>query len=338
VSCETVADPSLRAPTDAIVRVDLSGICGSDLHVYHERERGLDRGTVMGHEFVGEIVETGSAVRARKRGERVLSPFSTSCGRCFFCKGGLTSRCASGQLFGWVEGGEGLHGAQAELVRVPLADATLLPMPEDVTAEEALLLGDVLSTGYYCARQAGVNADGVYAVVGCGPVGLMAIVGARELGASKIIAVDSIAERLDLARSFGAVPIDYKSQDPREPILELTEGRGADAVLEVVGNAAAHRLAFDLVRAGGTISVVGVHNEAEFAFDPAEAYAKNLTYRVGRCPARHLMNELIPMVQAKRYDLASIVSHRMPLERAADGYRLFDAKTDGCTKIVLARS
>jgi threonine dehydrogenase-like Zn-dependent dehydrogenase len=163
----------------------------------------------------------------------------------------------------------------------------------------------------------------------------MAIVGARELGAGIIFALDSVPERLELARSFGALPIDYTSQDPREPVLEQTEGRGADAILEVVGNAAAHRLAVDLVRAGGTISVVGVHNEEQFAFTPAEAYDKNLTYRVGRCPARRIMDELIPVVQSKRHKLSSIVSHRTPLERAVAGYRMFDEKTDGCTKVIL---
>ena len=332
---ESVDDPTLREPTDAVVQVELSAICGSDLHVYHEREKGLDRGTVMGHEFVGEIVETGRGVTSLARGDRVLSPFTTSCGRCFFCRRGLTSRCTEGQLFGWVQDGRGLDGAQAEYVRVPLADSTLSPIPEGVSTEEALLLGDVLTTGFFAARSAEVRPEGVYAVLGCGPVGLSAIVGAREHGAETVVAIDSVAERLELASRFGATPINYRSSDPLAAVREMTEGRGADAVLEVVGSAAAHRLAVDLVRPGGTISVVGVHNEEQFAFTPAQAYDKNLTYRVGRCPARHLMEEVIPVVQRKTHDLTAIISHRLPLERGVEGYRMFDEKREGCTKVVL---
>lgn len=332
---DTIPDPAIERPTDVIVRVRLTAICGSDLHVYHGLEQGLDLGTVMGHEFVGEIVDTGSEVRRLKRGDAVLSPFSTSCGRCFFCREGLTSRCASGSLFGWVENGEGLQGAQAELVRIPLADATLLPVPTDVTTDEALLLGDVLSTGYYCAQQADVSPGGTYAVLGCGPVGLSAIIGARELGAEEIYAIDCIAERLSLAEAFGATPVDFLRDNPADRLLRATDGRGADAVLEVVGNAAAHRSAVDLVRPGGTISVVGVHNESQFAFSPTEAYDKNLTYRVGRCPARHVAEWLIPVVRSKKYDLSAIISHRLPLEQGAAAYPMFDEKRDGCTKVVL---
>ena len=154
IRCESVHDPEIREASDVIVRIELAAICGSDLHVYHEREKGLDHGTVMGHEFVGEVVEAGAAAGNIAKGTRVLSPFSTSCGDCFYCRAGLTARCRRGELFGWVEKGRGLHGAQAQYVRVPLADGTLVPVPNEVSAEEALLLGDVLSTGYSCAKRA----------------------------------------------------------------------------------------------------------------------------------------------------------------------------------------
>lgn len=332
---ETVDDPRLIEPTDALVRVQSTAICGSDMHVYHGRERGLDPGTVMGHEFVGEVVETGKAVRAIRAGDRVFSPFTTSCGACAPCRRGLTARCVRGQLFGWVHEGRGLQGAQAEWVRVPLADSTLVVIPAGVTPEEALLLGDVLSTGYFCARSAGVQPSGVYAVVGCGPVGLMAVVGARELGAETLFALDSVPDRLERARAFGATPVDIRSTDARALILEATDGCGADAVLEVVGSPEAGRSAYDLVRAGGTISVVGVHNEDRLAFTPAEAYDKNLTYTVGRCPARSVLEQLIPVVQQKKYDLASVFTHRLRLAQGAEAYEIFDEKRDGCTKIVL---
>ena len=332
---ETVPDPQILAPRDVIVRVRLCAICGSDMHVYHGRERGLDHGTVMGHEFVGEVVELGHEVSAFKNGDRVVSPFSTSCGRCHYCRIGLTARCVEGQLYGWVEGGAGLHGAQAEYVRVPLADSTLLAIPEEIDEQDALLAGDVLATGFFCASNAEVGPERVTAVVGCGPVGLMAIVGAREQGAEKLYAIDRIPERLALAERFGATPVNFEQQDPVAILREATEGRGADSVLEVVGSPDAGKLAYDLVRPGGTISVVGVHNEDRFAFSPADAYDKNLTYRVGRCPARHLMPRLLPLLRSRKYDLASVLSHRMSLDRGAEAYALFDKKEDGCTKVVL---
>jgi len=331
---ESVEDPRIKSPTDAIVRVEQAAICGSDMHLYHEREPAPDAGTVMGHEFVGEVVEAGPEVGGITRGVRVLSPFSTSCGSCFYCRSGLTARCVHGQLFGWVQEGRGLQGGQAEYVRVPLAASTLVALPEDVLPEEGLLLGDVLSTGYHCAKMAGVEPGGIYAVVGCGPVGLMAVVGARVLGAERIFAIDSVPDRLERARAYGATPVDFSRQNPVEVLHEATDGQGADAVLEVVGSADALRSAYDLVRPGGTVSVVGVHHQG-FAFSPSEAYDKNLTFRIGRCPARHVLQELIPVVQQKRFDLASVLSHRLPLDRGVEGYRLFDERRDGCTKVLL---
>jgi threonine dehydrogenase-like Zn-dependent dehydrogenase len=193
----------------------------------------------------------------------------------------------------------------------------------------------VLSTGYFCAERAGIEPGGVYVVLGCGPVGLCAIVGVREHGADNVFAVDRVPERLSRAAAFGARTIDLRTEDPRAVVGEATEGRGADAVLEGVGSPSAHRLAADLVRPGGTISVVGVHHESGFSFTPAEAYDKNLTYRVGRCPARRLMEQLISLVQRGEYDLASLISHRMELSEGVEAYRMFDEKLDGCVKVAL---
>jgi threonine dehydrogenase-like Zn-dependent dehydrogenase len=335
VAVESVRDPELRGSDDAIVKTRLTAICGSDLHVYLERERGLAPGTVMGHEFLGEVVEVGRDVKAVRAGDLVVSPFTTSCGRCFFCRRGLTCRCERGQLFGWVEDGLGLQGAQSDYVRVPLADSTLVKLPEGIEEEPALFLGDVLATGFFCADMACVEPGGVYAIVGCGPVGLLAIVGARELGAERIFALDLQPERLALAKRFGATPIAVSADDPVERLRDETEGRGADAVLEVVGSPQATRLAADLVRPGGIISAVGVHTEPAFAFSPVEAYDKNLTYRAGRCPARHYLERLIPMVQDKKYDLTSIISHRLPLSEGPRGYEIFEKKLEGCTKVIL---
>ncbi len=335
IKYEYVSDPQIEHPKDLIIKVLLSAICGSDLHVYHERETGLDYGTVMGHEFVGEIVEVGKEVKKFQKGDVVASPFTTNCGECFYCKIGLTARCIKGQLFGWVEDGFGLHGGQAEYVRVPFGDSTLLRLPEDVSLEEGLFLGDIFSTGYFCAEMAEINPEGTYAIVGCGPVGLLAIFAARDFGAEKIYAIDSVPERLTMAEKFGAIPLNYQTENPIALIQELTDGRGADAVLEVVGSQDAGRLAFDLVRPGGIISTVGVHTEKNIAFSPVEAYNKNITYKIGRCPARYYMEKLLPIVQSKKYDLKAIISHHLPLAKGVRGYEIFDEKLENCIKLVL---
>ena len=332
---ETVSDPSLLAPTDAIVAVRLAAICGSDLHVWHGRETGLDAGTVMGHEFLGEVVELGREVSGLKRGDLVVSPFTTSCGACFYCRHGLPARCTRGQLFGWVERGAGLHGGQAELVRVPLADTTLFPVPPGLAPEAGLLLGDVLATGWHAAVMGGVSPGAVCAVVGCGPVGLMAVVAAHELGAERIFALDTVPERLALAARFGATPVDLRQQDPVAVLRDATEGRGADAVLEAVGSPEATTLAFDLARPGGTLAAVGVHHEAAFPFSPGAAYDKNLTYRIGRCPVRHYMERLLPVAQRREAELAALFTHQLPLDQSPEGYRIFDGKTEGCIKVAL---
>ncbi|MDZ7266668.1 MAG: alcohol dehydrogenase family protein [candidate division KSB1 bacterium] len=335
IRCESLPDPALQAPTDVIVKVHLAGLCGSDLHIYHGREKGLDPGTVMGHEFVGEIAEVGREVEKFKRGDRVLAPFTTNCGKCFYCHRGLTARCPHGQLFGWVQNGAGLQGGQAEFVRVPLADATLLKMPAEALPEEALLLGDAFSTGYFCAEMAQLDPRATCAVIGCGPVGLMAILAARHLGAERIYAIDAIPERLALAQDFGAIPVNFHQENPVDIVRAVTEGRGADAVLEIVGNESALRLAMALVRPGGIIAAAGVHHEAQFAFTPAEAYDKNLTYRTGRCSARYYAGRLLSLLQQRKHELARLISHRLPLAQGAQAYQIFAEKQDGCIKVIL---
>jgi len=340
VAVESVPDPAIEVPTDVIVRTRLTAICGSDLHVYLGRETGNDLGTPMGHEFLGEVVDVGADVTKLKRGDVIVSPFTTNCGACFYCQQGLTCRCTQGQLYGWVENGNGLPGAQAEYVRVPLADATAFKIPDGVPdvrdAVPALFLGDILATGFYCAEMAEVRPGGTYAVVGCGPVGLLAIVGARELGAEKVFALDVVPERLALAESFGATAVHAIDQDAKALLREATDGRGADSVLEVVGSPDATRLAVELVRPGGVVSAVGVHTEPNFAFSPGEAYDKNLTYRAGRCPVRHYMERLLPLVQSRKYDLGAIVSHQLPLIDGVRGYQLFEQKLENCTKVILS--
>ena len=331
---DTVPDPKIIQPDDAIVKVELTAICGSDLHVYHGREKGLDPGTVMGHEFIGEVAAVGAAVQCFRPGERVFSPFFSACGHCYNCESDLSCRCERGHLFGWVAQGQGLQGAQAEYVRVPLADSTLHAISKDLSPEAALLLCDILPTGFFCAEMASPKPDGVYVVIGCGPVGLMAILGLRELGAERIHAIDLIAERRRHAQAFGALPLDPRSA--LDALLAETGGRRADAVLEVVGHPAAQRLAYDMVRPGGTISTVGVHTSEAFAFSPVDLYDKNLSYRTGRCPVQRYVPRLIGVLQSGKCQATDIITHRWPLSSGEEGYRVFDEKRDGCLKMVLA--
>jgi len=335
VNYQSVPDPVILQPDDAIVQITMAGICGSDLHVYHGRETGLDEGTVMGHELVGIVVEKGNAVKNFHNGSRVLSPFTTSCGECYYCRIGLTCRCEKGNLLGWVQDGHGLHGAQAQYIRVPMADSTLVPLSNDLSEEKGLLLGDIFSTGYFCADNAGINENGVYAIIGCGPVGLMAVVAAKHLKAGKLFAIDHIPERLQQAKEFGAIPLNPGIIDVKEQILNVTNGRGADAVMEVVGSPDALRLAIDLLRPGGTISSVGVHAAKNFSFSPGEAYDKNLIYKIGRCPARYYAEKLLREEIVQLYAIENIITHSFALQDGARAYEVFDKKMDNCIKPVL---
>ncbi len=332
---QSVTEPQILQPTDAIVQITLSSICGSDLHVYHGRETGIDEGTVMGHEFVGTVVETGNAVKKFHKGARVLSPFTTSCGRCFYCRIGLTCRCEKGNLFGWVQSGHGLHGAQAQYIRVPMADTTLVSLSNDLSEEKGLLLGDIFSTGYFCAENAGINNKGTYVIIGCGPVGLMTILAAKDLGAENLFAFDHSNERLQMAKEFGAIPVNPLTTDARSTIGNATNGRGADAVMEVVGSSDALRLAINLLRPGGTISSVGVHTAQNFSFSPGEAYDKNLVYKIGRCPAHYYAERLLREQVIQRYPAEKIITHHFSLTDGAKAYDVFDKKMDNCIKAVL---
>ena len=330
-----VPDPTLVDPRDALVIPLRAAICGSDLHAVQGREKGLDPGTVLGHEIYGEVLEVGSDVQGIRPGDRVVAPFTTSCGECPPCLSGLTARCELGQLFGWSSNGQGLQGTQADLLRVPLADSTLVSVPPGVSGARALLSGDVLSTGMFCALQAGAADCQVLAVVGAGPVGLMAALCALHLGAAQVFVLDSIAERLELAARFGATPLSIVDGAAERELLALTEGRGVDAVCECVGSPAASRASIDLLRPGGTLSAVGVHTEVSFAFSPGEAYDKNLTYRAGRCPARALMDTTLPLALDPSWPLEELFTHRVPLEHGAEAYRIFGAREEGCVKVLL---
>jgi alcohol dehydrogenase len=324
-------DPAIEAPGDALVSVRRAGICGSDLHPYHGREP-IAFGIVPGHEAAGDVLEVGPAVSSFQPGDRVFLPFTTSCGRCGPCGSGLSARCEAGQLFGWAAPGvdtpAGLGGTQAETVRVPLADTTLLALSDDQTYEDGVLLGDNFTTGYYCARQGGDLSGGLVVVVGCGTVGLSALVSARHLGARSVIAVDPVPVRREAAMRLGA----ERAVPPDEP------PEGARVVLEAVGSEAARRLAWEVAAPGATISSVGVATGG-YGFSPAEQYDKNLTVRGGRCPVRSLVPEILEALRRETLELptASLVEQPpIALEDGPAAYRKFAARTGPARKPILA--
>lgn len=341
---EDLPEPQIEDQRDVIVQVERAGICGSDLHQYHGRERVGD-GTIPGHEFVGKVVAVGSQVSAFQIGERVFSPFTTCCGHCFFCQQGLSARCEVWQFFGYQpppgtdDGGRGLQGAQAELIRVPLADTTLVKLPATVSVEEAMLLGDNFSTGFFCADQGDVTPGGVTVVLGCGAVGLSAVAAARYLGAETVIAVDGVASRRERAGQLGALTATPEEAFDVVQELAAENGQGgAGSVLEAVGMPAAQQLAFELVRPGGVISAVGMHTSAQFTFSPEDAYNRNLTYRAGRCPVRSYLDRLVPPVEsgALQLPVAQIVTDaRVPIADGAAAYRRFSHREADCVKILL---
>ena len=326
-------DPKILHPLDAIVQVQQAGLCGSDLHPYFGREAGLDPGTVMGHEFVGVVVETGQdAKKTLPKGTRVCAPFTTNCGHCYYCKSQLSARCEHSQLFGWRQNNSGLHGGQAELVRVPLAAATLLPIDDDIDNETALLLGDNLSTARFCVNMLQPERSGTYVVIGCGTVGLLTIAWALRLGIENVFAVDLVASRRKQAEVLGAKALTPGAAESE--VLQSTAGRGADGVMELVGLPAAQELAYRLVRPGGTMSVIGCHCSPGFAFSPSDAYDKNLTYRTGRCPARSLMPGIAEELKSQPFDLSWCITHHFKMDAAQTAYDVFANRQDNCIKAV----
>ncbi len=323
VALEEAPEPEIQDDGDVVVEVDAAGLCGSDLHPYFGREAGLDPGTVLGHEFTGRVVAVGSGVGLWSVGDRVVAPFTTSCGRCRLCRLGLTARCPRGRLFGWVQDGVGLHGGQARRVRVPLAEGTLVAVPTALDDALALLAGDILSTALFGVELAGVGPGDRVGVVGCGPVGLLAIRAALRRGAGAVTAVDPVPDRRAVAERFGA-----------------SAGSGADAhgtldaVVEAVGTPEATRTAARLLRPGGRLAAVGVHTEPHLALSPGELYDRNLTYAAGRCPARRFLPEALTMAAEEAALLGTLVSHRLPLSDGPEAYRRFGAREPGWHKVV----
>lgn len=374
VRVETVPDPVLAADDDLILRVTATAICGSDLHLYRGKIPDLHDGDVLGHEFMGIVEEVGSAVTRVRPGDRVVIPFVIACGECFHCRLAEYAACEttnSGRgaalnpkgllppaaLFGYSHLYGGVAGGQAEFVRVPKANIGPLRIPEGIADEQVLFLSDILPTGYQAALNAGVKPGATVAIFGAGPVGLMSAACCRLLGAETIFMVDHLRYRLDYAqRAFGVTPIDFREiEDPADYIVSQTGGRGVDACIEAVGfeaegsaleaaltavklegsSGVAIRQCIAAARRGGTVSIPGVYAGFIHGFLLGDAFDKGLTFKMGQTHVQGLMPELLAAIMEGRLDPGGIISHRMRLADAAQGYAMFDAKDDDCRKIVL---
>ncbi len=329
---EEFADPQIGAPTDAIVRMELAGICGSDLHIYHGPGFSPETGFCVGHEAVGEVVEVGGAIRRLKVGDRVMISAAVGCGQCRQCLAGHIARCERGGA-GCYGLSPALQGCQADFIRIPMADFNTAPIPEGITAEQALMLTDNLPTAYYGCLNAEIGPGKTVAVVGLGPIGLMAVEVAFVLGASKVFAIDLVPERRAIAASLGAVPVDGATA--LAEMGELTKMRRVDSVVEAAGADATVTMAIKLGGIGATVSVVGVNQSPAFPFPMGLAFFKNITFRIGTGSVQCHWPELIPLVREGRLHPERMITHRMPLSEGAEAYRLFDAREDGALKMVL---
>jgi threonine dehydrogenase-like Zn-dependent dehydrogenase len=381
VSVETVADPRIEQPTDAIVRMTSTAICGSDLHLYDVLGMYIDSGDVLGHEPMGIVEEVGTGVTHIKPGDRVVIPFNISCGHCWMCTRGFYAQCETTQvrdqgtgaaLFGYTKLYGQVPGAQAEYLRVPQAHFGPIKVPDGFADERFLFLSDVLPTSWQAVAYADVEPGCTVAVIGLGPIGQMSARIARHLGAERVIAVDSVPERLALARRHGIEVVDDSQvDDVPAAIYELTGGRGADGVIDAVGmeahgspvqefaqrsagilpdpiarkalekvgvdRMAALRTAFASVRRAGTISIIGVYGGQADPFPMLELFDKGVTIRMGQAHVKRWIDDIMPALTGDGDPLGTedLTTHRMPLDDAPHGYEIFKNKQDGCIKVVL---
>jgi 2-desacetyl-2-hydroxyethyl bacteriochlorophyllide A dehydrogenase len=331
VRVDEVGDPELTAPDEAIVRVEASGVCGSDLHIYHGRV-AIEQGFILGHEYVGTVTAVGDAVTGMKEGDRVLGCYGTACGKCFFCATGDFHQCDQRRVFGHGKTLGSLQGAQAELLLVPNADLTLRKVPEGMSDDVALFAGDVMGTGYHAVVECGVGKDDVVAVLGMGPVGLCAVQAALAAGAGAVVAVDTVGERLELARSLGAQPVHLTEEDPRAAVKALTDGRGSDSTIDAVGHPDALELACRLTRKAGTISATGVYAE-RIDVHMGIIWIKALTLKTGHANVIKHVDPVLDKLAAGDLDPTPLVTHHMSLDEAPEAYDVYDRRE--ALKIVL---
>jgi threonine dehydrogenase-like Zn-dependent dehydrogenase len=381
VSVETVPDPKIQEPTDAIVRMTSTAVCGSDLHLYDVLGMYLDKGDVLGHEPMGVVEEVGAEVTHIKAGDRVVIPFNISCGHCWMCSRGFFAQCETTQvtgrnkgaaLFGYTKLYGQVPGGQAEYLRVPQAQFGPITVPDGQPDERYLFLSDVLTTSWQAARYADIEPGDTVLVTGLGPIGQMSARIARHLGAGRVIAVDNVAERIAMAGRHGIEVLNFDTvDDVPAAVLEMTDGRGADAVIEAVGmeahgaplqsaamkaagmlpdavartatetfgvdRMAALRTAFASVRRAGTVSIIGVYGGEADPFPMMELFDKGVTLRMGQAHVKRWVEDIMPLLTGDDDPLGvdDLVTHRLPLEEAPHAYEIFKNKQDGCITVVL---
>ncbi len=330
VRVEEKPDPELTAADEAVIQVEASGICGSDLHIYHGRVP-VERGFTIGHEFVGTVLAIGEDVERVAVGDRVLGCFHTACATCSACLRGDYHRCRRGRTFGHGSKLGDLQGAQAEKLLVPRAELTLRRVPEGMSADVALFAGDVMGTGYHAVAHAGIRSGDTVAVLGLGPVGLCTVQAARSAGAVGVFAVDTVEQRLAMAAEFGATPVHLTEQDPKRVVRSATDG-GVDIVVDAVGDPAPLEMAVSLARDAGTVSGIGAYagrGEVPLGL----AWLKGLTLRLGLANVIAHVDRVLALIEAGELDPAPLVTHHMKLDEAPHAYELYDRRE--ALKIVL---
>src|SRR5947207_13668543 len=376
IRCEAVPDPKIEHPRDAVIKVTACAICGSDLHIYGGIIPSMKKGGGLGHENMGEVGEVGSENNKLKVGDRVVVPFTIACGHCFFCQNRLWSLCDNSnpnahmadKLYGYSPAGlfgyshllGGYAGGQAEYLRVPYADVGPIKVPQGLSDDQVLFLSDIFPTGYMAADFCGLKGGETVAIWGCGPVGQFAIRSAVLLGAGRILAIDTVPERLALAREAGAETIDFMKEDVYDRITELTKGRGADACIDAVGTEAEPsasldsrwdrikvatfmgtdrphvlRQAIHCCRNFGVVSIVGVYGGFLDKIPMGSAINLGLTFRMAQTPVQHYLPKLLKLIEEGKIDPSFVITHRATLEEGPELYKTFRDKKDGCIKVVM---
>lgn len=363
VKVKNVGDPKIKNDDDIIVKVTSTAICGSDLHLIHGMVPNMPTGFILGHETMGIVEEVGKEVTRVKKGDRVIVPFPVSCGHCWYCEHDLWSQCDNsnvngevGGILGYSKTYGGYDGGQAEYLRVPYANVGPTVVPEELTDEQVLFLTDILPTSYWGVDIGGVKPGDTVVVLGCGPVGLLTQKWAAFKGAERVIAVDYIDYRLQHAEKYNGVEtINFDRHDNTgEYIKEITHG-GADVVIDCVGmdgkmtvlemvesalklqggSKSAIEMATQAVRKGGTVSLVGVYGARYNMFPLGDFFARNITLKMGQCPAHSYVQPILELIREGRFDATDIITHKLPLEQGEHGYEIFDEKKDNCIKVIL---
>lgn len=331
MSLDQVPDPKILKPSDAIVRVTTSTICGTDKHIRNGGLPEVESGRVIGHEFCGEVIEIGTNVNKFKKGDQVAVSCITQCMECFYCKRGLYSRCENGS---WIFGYK-IDGCQADYVRVPYADSGMYLIPDSLTDEDVLFVGDILSTGYFGAENGNIQPGDTVAVFGSGPVGMCAMATARLWGPARIVAVDIDESRLEFALKQGWADYGLNPQkvDVTKALKDMTSGRGADVTIEANGFEPTFKGAIEGVRPGGTVSLVGVFEKPQI-LEMQNLWIQNITIKMGLVKANHIP-ELIDLIKEGKLNMKPLITHTIPLFKVAEGYDIFEERRDNAVKVVL---